>query len=140
MNNDVPVHSEEKRGGSSLLRVLEFTAQKTLELANANSVLGEKIELDGMTVIPVSKLSVGFAGGGADITDANRKKKQNPAGSGAMVTLTPMSFLVIQGQEARMLTVAQESKGGILTPELLHAVAEQAKSLFSKEKPPKKSG
>lgn len=135
MNHDNSTPSPEQR--SSLLRVLEFTAQKTLELADANSVLGERLELDGMTVIPVSKLSVGFAGGGADITDANRKKKQNPVGSGAMVTLTPMSFLVVQGQDARILTVRQEGKPGILTPELLESVVAQAKSLFAREKPKK---
>lgn len=133
MNHEMP--NAPAAHQSSLLRVLEFTAQKTLELADANSVLGDKLELDGMTVIPVSKLSVGFAGGGADITDVNRKKKQNPVGSGAMVTLTPMSFLVIREGDARVLTVQQESKAGILTPELLESVVAQAKSLFAKDKP-----
>ena len=80
------------KNGSILTASLEFTLEKLIQLADANSVLGERIEIDGMTVIPVSKVSVGFAGGGADVSDATKKKKQNPAGTGGKVTLTPMTF------------------------------------------------
>lgn len=117
----------------SLLRVLEFTVDKAVALADANAVLGEKMELDGVTVIPVSKLSVGFAGGGADITDVARKKKQNPTGAGAQVSLTPLSFLVVQDGQVRLLRVEEQPRPA-LSQELLRTVVEQAKSLFRKEK------
>ncbi len=95
---------------SNLLNVLSFTMDKVQELANANSVLGEKIEVDGMTIIPVSKVSAGFAGGGADINDVGKKKSQYPAGSGGNVTVTPMSFLVIEGNEVNLVNVSPEEK------------------------------
>lgn len=126
-------NEEKKTETGSLIRVLEFTVDKAMALADANAVLGEKMEIDGVTVIPVSKLSVGFAGGGADITDVAKKKKQNPTGAGAQVTLTPLSFLVIQEGQAQLLRIQAETKPA-LSQELLNAVVQQAKSLFKKEK------
>lgn len=128
MSNEV-----KKPETGSLIRVMEFTVDKAMALANANSVLGEKMEIDGVTIIPVSKLSVGFAGGGADITDVAKKKKQNPAGAGAQVTLTPLSFLVVQEGQARVLTVQGEPRP-VISKELIDTVVQQAKSLFKKEK------
>lgn len=120
-------------GEGSLLKVLSFTADKTMQLADANSVLGDRIEADGMTIIPVSKLSVGFAGGGADVTDAAKKKKHNPAGAGAKVTLTPMSFIVIKDGEARLINVSGEKKG-TGTAEIIAAVTEQIRSAIKSAK------
>lgn len=128
MSNEV-----KKPETGSLIRVMEFTVDKAMALASANSVLGEKMEIDGVTIIPVSKLSVGFAGGGADITDVAKKKKQNPAGAGAQVTLTPLSFLVVQEGQARVLTVQGEPRP-VISKELIDTVVQQAKSLFKKEK------
>ena len=128
MNNE-----GKKTETGSLIRVLEFTVDKAMALADANGVLGEKMEIDGVTVIPVSKLSVGFAGGGADITDVAKKKKQNPTGAGAQVTLTPLSFLVIQEGQVQVLQVQGEAKPS-LSQDLLSAVVQQAKGLFKKDK------
>jgi len=124
-------------GDGSLLKVLSFTADKTMQLADANSVLGDRIEADGMTIIPVSKLSVGFAGGGADVTDAAKKKKQNPAGAGAKVTLTPMSFIVVKDGEVRLISVSGEKKP-TGTAEIIAAVTEQICSAIKSAKESKK--
>ena len=59
---------------SDLLNILSHTFDKVKEMADANSVLGEKIEVNNMTIIPVSKVSVGFAGGGADIVDDHKNE------------------------------------------------------------------
>lgn len=123
---------EVKKPESTLLRVLSFTAEQTLRLADANTVLGDRFELDGITVIPVSKVSAGFAGGGADVNDIGRKKRQNPAGAGAKITRTPMSFLVVKDGQVRVLTVQSEETEQ--SGKLLSSVAAQAKALFSKKK------
>lgn len=90
---------------ANLMQLMSFTADKALELADANSVLGERIEVDGMTIIPVSKISTGFAGGGANIVNAVAKKSNTPAGSGAKVNVTPLSFLVIANGEAKVIDI-----------------------------------
>ncbi len=102
------IELEGQPDGSNLMEILSFTADKTLQLADAGSVMGEKIEVDGVTVIPVSKLSVGFAGGGADIRNAGKKRTQTPAGAGAKVTVTPMTFLVIKDGHTQTVSINAE--------------------------------
>ena len=92
MSNEVKVKAT---AAENLMNLLSFTADKAIELADANSVLGERIYAQGLTIIPVSKISAGFAGGGAHIVNTAAKKSNTPAGSGAKVTVTPLSFLVI---------------------------------------------
>lgn len=112
----------------NLMQLMSFTADKALELADANSVLGEKICIDDMTIIPVSKISAGFAGGGASIINATVKKSNTPAGSGAKVTVTPISFLVIAGGELRVVAVDATVKDTKST--IIDKVVEQVKSLI----------
>ena len=119
--------------GGTLLNVLAFTADKTVELATANSTLGDPIQVGDLTVIPVSKISVGFAGGGADVSDAGKKKRQNPAGAGAKVSKTPQSFLVIRGDEVRMIAVDVPNKPSALAG-VLDTVVEKAQELLDKKK------
>lgn len=95
----------------NILKVLEFTAEKTLAIAGAQGVAGEPIVIGDVTVIPISSVSCGFAGGGTDLPS-----KQNSdavmAGAGAKVSKTPLSFLAISGGEVQLLRVPQESAGG----------------------------
>ena len=102
---------EKKEQQANLMNVLSFVAEQTMALSKENTVVGAPIEKDGVTVIPISKLTVGFAGGGADLCDSGRKKEQHPAGGGAKVSLTPVSFLVIEGGEVRTigLDIPEES-------------------------------
>jgi uncharacterized spore protein YtfJ len=116
---------ENKNQAGNLMNVLSFVAEQTMALSKENTVLGKPIEKGGVTVIPVSKLSVGFAGGGADLLDSNRKKRQHPAGGGAKVTLTPMSFLVIEGGDVRLIKVDHPER--TLSAEIFDTVLEQFK-------------
>ena len=115
----------------NLMQLMSFTADKALEMADAGSVLGEKTEIDGMTIIPVSNISAGFAGGGANIVNATVKKSNTPAGSGAKVTVTPLSFIVIKDGELRIVSVdasEKDTKSGIIAK-----VLEQVKSFAGKK-------
>ena len=123
-----------KRAENNLVKVLSYTLDSVQKLADANSVLGEKIEINGKTIIPVSKISVGFAGGGADLIDANKKKKQTPAGSGGSVTVTPLTFLVIDEEGVRTVNVKAEKKPSTAA-EVITAIMEQLKSMKSEPKP-----
>ncbi len=127
--NDAMFNRDEQRSGT-LMKVLSFTADKTMELANANSVVGERIEVDGITVIPVSKVSVGFAGGGADVRNVGKKLSQNPAGAGAKVSVTPMTFLVVKDGDARLIRVEAQDGG---SQGLVAAAVEQFKKLVKND-------
>ncbi|MBQ8203180.1 MAG: sporulation protein YtfJ [Clostridia bacterium] len=104
---------------SNIADIMNTTFDKTLELASANSVFGEPIIRDGVTIIPVSKISAGFAGGGADIADGGKKKAKSPAGAGAKVEVTPTHFLQISGGRATMVPVANANPPKPDTTDLL---------------------
>ncbi len=91
-----------------LPNMLENTIQKIREMVDVNSVIGEPISLpDGVTIIPVSKVSVGFGGGGSDFV--NSKGGENPFGGGVGggVKVTPICFLIIKDGNVRMMAVAE---------------------------------
>lgn len=116
----------------NLMQLMSFTAEQAKELANANSVLGEKMEFGDVTVIPVSKISAGFAGGGASFINATQKKSQTPSGSGAKVTVTPMTFLVIEGGKVNVLDINAKSGTDVKTE--ISAFIEKIKALKGKKK------
>ena len=89
----------------SLPNMLEGTIQKIREMVDVNSVIGEPITTpDGVTIIPVSKVSVGFGGGGSDFASRNT---ENPFGGGVGggVKVSPVCFLVVKDGNVRMLSV-----------------------------------
>lgn len=93
----------------NLPNMLNNTITKVREMLDANSVVGEPIvTADGVTIIPISKISVGLAGGGTDFVSKNVNRHENPFGGGvgAGVKVTPIAFLVIKEGSVRMLPVA----------------------------------
>ena len=96
MNNEMP-----------LKQIIDTALAKIGSVADVNTVIGEPIKLpDGIVVIPFSKVSVGFASGGADY-DGKEKAADKPphfaGGNGAGVSVTPLGFLVIDKDGVRML-------------------------------------
>ena len=94
-----------------LPNMLESTIQKIKEMVDVNSVIGAPITTpDGVTIIPVSKVSVGFGGGGSDFTTkSSRPGEDNPFGGGAGggVKVTPICFLIVKDGAVRMMPVAE---------------------------------
>jgi len=89
--------------------MLESTIAKIREMVDVNSVIGEPITADGITIIPVSKVSVGFGGGGSDFVSKNTNNLDNHpfgGGAGGGVKVTPVAFLIIKDGSVRMLPVA----------------------------------
>ena len=90
-----------------LPNMLETTIQKIREMVDVNSVVGQPITTpDGVTIIPVSRVSVGFGGGGSDFASKNA---ENPFGGGVGggVKVSPICFLVVKDGNVRMLSVPE---------------------------------
>ncbi len=119
----------------NILKVLEFTADKALAIAGQQSVAGEPIVIGDVTVIPVSSVSCGFAGGGSDLP-AKQKSDALMAGAGAKVSMTPLFFLAVSGGEVQLLRVPQESASGSLVDTLKGMVGQLAATKL--ERKPKK--
>lgn len=120
----------------NILKVLEFTADKTLAIAGAQGVAGEPIVIGDVTVIPISSVSCGFAGGGTDLP-AKQNTDAVMAGAGAKVSKTPLSFLAISGGEVQLLRVPQESAGGSIL-DTLKPMVEKLAATKLERKPKKK--
>ena len=117
---------------NNLMQLMAFTADKALELADANSIIGERIEVDGMVIIPVSKISAGFAGGGANMVNATVKKSNNPSGSGAQVKVTPLSFLVVSDGEVKVVDIQANDK--TKKADIITAIIDKVKAMKPKKK------
>ncbi|MCI8618764.1 MAG: sporulation protein YtfJ [Oscillospiraceae bacterium] len=92
-----------------LPNMVENTLAKIKEMIDANTVVGSPITTtEGVTILPISKISIGFAGGGSDFVSKNANKFDNPfgGGTGAGVNITPVAFLVIREDSVRMLPIA----------------------------------
>ena len=88
----------------TLPNMLENTIAKIREMVDVNSVIGTPITTpDGVTIIPVSKVSVGFGGGGSDFTS---NKEAFGGGAGGGVKVTPICFLIVKDGAVRMMPVA----------------------------------
>ena len=84
-----------KDKSSSAAGILESTIEKVKDLVNVSTIIGEPISVQGgVTIIPVSKVTYGFASGGSDFPSKTNQEIFG-GGGGAGVTITPVAFLVI---------------------------------------------
>ena len=83
---------------NSIKQLLEDAIKNINTVADVNTVIGEPMTLpNGVVIVPFSKVSIGFATGGAD----RKPKEEVPlftGGSGAGVSVTPLGFLVIDAE------------------------------------------
>ena len=88
--------------------LMDTTMAKIREMVDVNTIIGQPIQTEGMTLIPVSKLSFGFASGGSDFTGKHQKPDASNAfggGSGAGVKISPVAFLIVKGDSVKLLPV-----------------------------------
>lgn len=110
------------------------TMEKIRDMVDVNTIIGDPIVTqDGTTIIPVSKVSFGFASGGSDIP-AKVPKEVFGGGSGAGVSIQPLGFLVVHQGEVRLLEMngPGDSMGKALG--LVPDVISKISDLFKKDK------
>ena len=93
----------------TLSNMIENTLTKIKDMISVNDVVGSPITTpEGVTIIPISKVSGGFGGGGSDFVSKNANKQENPFGGGVGggVNVTPVAFIIIKGDSIRMMPVA----------------------------------
>ena len=132
-----------------LSEVIKTSLENIKNVLDANTVIGEPITvLEDTAIVPISKISVGFASAGAEYNGKKELKNKNFGGGGGTgVTMTPLCFIVVRRDgEVRMLNVDQNSgyngnEGyvGIVNAidELLNKVPgmiEKVKDIFTKDK------
>ena len=109
--------------------LMNITMEKIHQMVDSNTIIGKPITTDdGTTILPVSKVSFGFASGGTDFDGKNAANKDLfGGGSGAGVNIQPVAFLVIKDGCVRtiQLTDGSNSVDRALTmlPELVDKLA-----------------
>lgn len=90
-----------------LKQIIESALSKIGEVVDVNTVIGEPMALpDDVTIVPFSKVSVGFASGGTEFGGKNPRpdgKAYFAGGNGAGVTMTPLGFIVVEKGSARVV-------------------------------------
>ena len=106
--------------------MMRSTMEKVREMVDTNTIVGQPITTpDGVTLIPISKVSFGFGSGGGDY--GKTAKENFGGGTAAGVKIDPVAFLVIKDGATRVLPVAVPPVNTVdriveMTPDILDKV------------------
>lgn len=114
--------------------ILSSTIEKIRELVDTSTIIGEAIYAEGgTTIIPVSKVTYGFASGGADFPSKSNKELFG-GGGGAGVTITPVAFLVISGGEVTLKHITAYDNAAERVVNLVPEMFDKVTGLINKTK------
>ncbi|MBE6810646.1 MAG: sporulation protein YtfJ [Ruminococcaceae bacterium] len=112
--------------------VMDTTMEKLRTMVDADTIIGTPIVVGNITLLPVSRVSFGLATGGSDFPSKSGQQLFG-GGGGAGVTVNPVAFICINGDNVHMMPVYSEmntiDKAINMAPELIDKV----KSLFNKK-------
>ena len=120
--------------------VLRQLAEDMRQFAKTETIFGEPIEIQGNTVIPVCKMSIGYGGGGGEGEGTDEKKrggKGTGAGAGAGVKIEPAALII--AKEGEVSVVGIRAKGSKLEA-LLEMIPEAIEKLKAKKPKTKEAG
>ena len=91
--------------------LMNVTMDKIRQMADSNTIIGKPIKTDdGTTILPVSRISFGFASAGTDFDGKNAANKDLfGGGSGAGVNIQPVAFLVVKDGCVRTIQLSDGS-------------------------------
>ena len=115
--------------------LMDTTMNKIKEMIDVNTIVGEPITSpDGTLIIPVSKLSYGFASGGSDLPTKKENKDCFGGGSGAGVTIQPVAFLTVYKGDVKLIPVEKYDGTADRLVGMIPEVIDKVKDAFKKDK------
>ena len=115
--------------------LMDTTMNKIKEMVDVNTIVGEPITApDGTLIIPVSKVTYGFAAGGSDLPTKKENKDCFGGGSGAGVTIQPVAFLTVYQGDVRLVSVDREEGTADKLVNMIPDVLKKVKGVFKKDK------
>ncbi len=94
-------------------RIMDNAFVKIRSFVDTDTVIGTPVTTaDGLSIIPISKVSMGFLTGGGEYSDLSEKQKDEfpfAGGSGAGVSVQPLGFLVSDGRSVKLVNVGDKS-------------------------------
>ena len=114
--------------------LMDVTLEKIKSMVDSNTIIGNPINMpDGTLILPVSKVSFGFATGGSDFPSKTSKQLFG-GGGGAGVSISPIAFLVVRGNSVRMLQLADTSNSVDRAIGMMPEMVDKVADLFGKNK------
>lgn len=102
--------------------LMKTTMESIKEMVDVNTIVGDAVEtIDGTTIIPISKVSFGFASGGGDFADTKKSRKEEDSGeankntlpfaggAGAGISIQPVAFMVVGNGQMKLMSVDQNT-------------------------------
>lgn len=95
--------------------MMDTSMEKLRQMVDANTVLGQPITTaDGTTVIPITKVKYSFAGGGSEFTTKHSgESKPYGGGTGGVVSVTPVAFLISKDASCRILPIPEPASTSV---------------------------
>lgn len=114
--------------------LMGVTMEKIREMVDVDTIIGEPITVpDGTVIIPVSKVSFGFASGGTDLPTKTPKELFG-GGSGAGISIQPLAFLVISNGDVKLLQMSMNANSSNAIINMVPDVVDKISELFNKPK------
>lgn len=121
--------------------LMDVTLDRIKSMVDVNTIIGDMITApDGTVIIPISKVTYGFASGGSEFpTKKVEGKELFGGGSGAAITINPLAFLTISKGEVKLLSINQYDNPTDRVVGMIPEIFDKASELFKKNKSEKKS-
>ena len=116
--------------------LMGVTMEKIREMVDSDTIIGKPIQIDGITILPISKVTFGFASGGTDFGEKSSKEMFG-GGGGAGVTIQPVAFLVVQDGTVRTVQLSEPGntveRAITMMPEMMDKVGAMLKKDKTKD-------
>ena len=101
-------------GERKIESLIDGSLDKIRSLIDVNCVIGNPISMpDGSSIIPISKVSVGFVSGGGEYNDLNAKRNSADfpmaGGTGGGFTVSPIGFFVLENNKFKLIRADKSS-------------------------------
>ena len=117
------------------------TLDKIKQMVDVNSIVGDPITApDGTIIIPISKISYGFASGGSDFPSKVQSEKEFfGGGTGAGISINPIAFLTISNGNVKLLQIDPYNSSADRIVGMVPDVVDKISGIVSKKSEEKKA-
>ncbi len=121
--------------------MMNTTLEKIKQMVDVNSIVGDPITApDGTIIIPISKISYGFASGGSDFPSKVQSEKEFfGGGTGAGISINPIAFLTISNGNVKLLQIDPYNSSADRIVGMVPDVVDKISGIVSKKSEEKKA-
>ena len=120
---------------NSMADILLGSVKSLKDIVDVNTVIGEPLKLsESLTIIPVTKVSFGYGGGGGSYPKKETKNDTFGGGTGAGATVEPLAFLVVKDNDVRLLQLSSVNSAADRVVTMVPEVMDKISSLTSSKK------